>query len=73
MWPDVGIRKDQFSKKVAQKVATWVFCLKVTLLKVTQKVTKFLGYFFKKNQCQQKLWKMAQYGHTGDEPFIMGL
>jgi len=47
LWPDVGIRSSLKFPKVAQKVVTVFFNLKRQIFKVSPKVSKHLGYFWK--------------------------
>ena len=49
--------------KVAPKVATTVFVLRSKVFIIAPRVTKYLGYYWKKN-CHQELSKIAQSGHT---------
>ena len=49
LWPDVGMKSSPNFPKVAQKLSTAGFTLKVTFLYIAQKGVKYLGYFWKKN------------------------
>ena len=53
----------QIFQKIAKKSAKQ-FLTKSYVFKVAQKVTKYLGYFWKQNLSPKSV-KIAQSGHTG--------
>ena len=71
MWPDAGIQSSPNFPKVAQKVATAVFTSRVVyLLQDNQKMTKFLGYFCKKNWYRKLFKKLLNLVTLLNRPFF---
>ena len=66
VWPEIEVKSSQKFSRMAQKVATVVSTWKVMFFKRVPKVTRHLGYFWKKI-CQQELSKIVQSGHTDDD------